>query len=81
MGLLPTTCESVGGGEKEVMLVAYIKERYPDFQPRAIVDVGANRGEWTRLARNAYPKAKYLMLEGTSDPWNKQALSCQNPVP
>jgi hypothetical protein len=23
-----------------------VKEKYPDFHPNAIVDVGANKGEW-----------------------------------
>jgi FkbM family methyltransferase len=33
------------------------------FQPRGIVDVGANRGEWTRLALSVFPATPVLMIE------------------
>jgi FkbM family methyltransferase len=33
------------------------------FQPRGIVDVGANRGEWTRLALSVFPATPMLMIE------------------
>ncbi|MDD5350416.1 MAG: FkbM family methyltransferase [Chthoniobacteraceae bacterium] len=33
------------------------------FAPRGIVDVGANRGDWARLALKMFPEAAILMIE------------------
>jgi FkbM family methyltransferase len=33
------------------------------FLPRGIVDVGANRGDWTRLALSVFPGTPVLMIE------------------
>ncbi|HVS53338.1 MAG TPA: FkbM family methyltransferase [Opitutaceae bacterium] len=33
------------------------------FAPRSIVDVGANRGDWTRTARAHFPAAEFLLVE------------------
>jgi len=33
------------------------------FAPRGILDVGANRGDWTRLALSIFPKAAIIMIE------------------
>jgi len=33
------------------------------FSPRYIVDVGANRGIWTRVAVKHFPEARYVMIE------------------
>lgn len=33
------------------------------FSPRKIIDAGAYRGEWTRLARQAFPTAAVLLIE------------------
>jgi FkbM family methyltransferase len=33
------------------------------FQPATIVDVGAFRGDWTRLAKRIFPSARVLMVE------------------
>lgn len=33
------------------------------FTPRGIVDVGANRGDWTRMALEFFPDASVLMVE------------------
>ncbi|HEY4416795.1 MAG TPA: hypothetical protein VGO57_13980 [Verrucomicrobiae bacterium] len=33
------------------------------FMPRGIIDVGANRGEWTRLALSIFPNAPVIMIE------------------
>jgi FkbM family methyltransferase len=37
------------------------------FSPRGIIDVGANRGDWTKLALNLFPKANILMIEPQSE--------------
>ena len=33
------------------------------FQPRHIIDIGANRGSWTRKARLYFPDAQYTLVE------------------
>lgn len=33
------------------------------FEPRCIIDVGANRGIWTRAAIQFFPRAKFVMVE------------------
>ena len=37
------------------------------FKPRSIVDVGANRGNWTRTAMRYFPEAKYYLFEPQRD--------------
>jgi len=37
--------------------------RQLNFQPRHIVDVGANRGNWTRTAMRAFPLAHFSLFE------------------
>jgi len=41
--------------------LAQVKER--GFHPEGIIDVGANKGSWTMMARSVFPKAKFLMIE------------------
>ncbi|HTV39357.1 MAG TPA: FkbM family methyltransferase [Candidatus Sulfotelmatobacter sp.] len=33
------------------------------FVPRGIIDIGANRGEWTKMALSVFPKTPVLMIE------------------
>jgi FkbM family methyltransferase len=33
------------------------------FKPRFVLDVGANRGKWTRMAKRVFPRATYLLIE------------------
>lgn len=33
------------------------------FQPRGIIDVGANRGDWTVMALSVFPDARALLIE------------------
>jgi len=33
------------------------------FTPKGIIDVGANRGNWTRMALSVFPNAKVIMIE------------------
>lgn len=44
-----------------------IKSHYPEFIPESIIDIGANKGEWSMAARITFPSAKILMLEATPD--------------
>lgn len=37
--------------------------RHRGFAPTMILDVGANRGDWTVLARSVFPGANFVMLE------------------
>src|ERR1035438_4221181 len=38
------------------------------FAPRHIIDVGANRGEWTRTALQTFPEARYTLVEPQEGP-------------
>jgi hypothetical protein len=42
------------------------------FRPRAIVDVGAYVGNWSRMARQLFPGVPIVMIDG--NPENEQAL-------
>lgn len=33
------------------------------FNPKGIIDVGANQGNWTRMAMSVFPNARVLMIE------------------
>lgn len=37
--------------------------RKSGFEPAFIIDVGANRGEWTRVTSSYFPHAQFLMIE------------------
>ncbi|HLS31222.1 MAG TPA: FkbM family methyltransferase [Flavobacteriaceae bacterium] len=34
-----------------------------DYTPRVIVDIGAHKGSWTRIAMLHYPKSQYILIE------------------
>ncbi|MDU8944073.1 FkbM family methyltransferase [Ovoidimarina sediminis] len=34
-----------------------------DFAPSTVVDVGANKGQWTRSCRRFFPEARYVLFE------------------
>ena len=46
-------------------LMERIKTRYPDFIPHAIVDVGANKGWWSKSVRDHFPEAAMLLVEAS----------------
>jgi len=46
-------------------LVRNLKTSYPDWSPRAILDIGANAGTWSTNVRKEYPDSKILMLEAS----------------
>jgi FkbM family methyltransferase len=77
-GLLERACLS-GMTEKEKFLMGLptvpgLLESLRDngFSPAAIIDVGANVGDWSRMAAPLFPDARVLMLEG--NPENDAAL-------
>lgn len=43
-----------------------------DFNPNHIVDIGANKGTWTREALKYFPKAQYTMIEPQN--WLKESF-------
>lgn len=47
----------------EISLLRELHKAYPDWQPRGVIDVGANAGGWSRKAREAFPNAKIFMVE------------------
>ena len=51
--------------DNELGVMRSLKTAYPDWQPRGIVDVGANRGGWTTAAQEIYPGVKTFMVEAT----------------
>jgi FkbM family methyltransferase len=59
--------DGVAGGPAEYALMNAIQSRHPDFIPRSIVDVGANRGDWTLGVKNIFPNASFFMLEASPD--------------
>jgi len=54
-------CNRGGGIGAIVDFLENIRTR--GFIPRGIVDVGANRGDWTRLALSIFPDASVIMIE------------------
>jgi FkbM family methyltransferase len=41
--------------------------RRAGFRPKEIIDAGAFRGDWTRVARGVFPEARVLLIEPQSD--------------
>lgn len=58
---------AVMGGSNEYQLMDVIKKNHPDFVPRSIVDVGANKGDWTKGVKNVFPSSNFFMLEASPD--------------
>jgi FkbM family methyltransferase len=50
---------------KLVSLLAHLKKTYPEWSPSIILDIGANKGSWSKAARGIYPKSKLLMVEAS----------------
>ena len=44
----------------------YERLRENGLKPDAIIDVGANRGDWSRMTRQIFPDAEILMIEAQS---------------
>ena len=53
-----------------------------NFAPRHIIDVGANRGDWTRTARGIFPDAHYTLVEPQEHlrAYIRDLLEVPNPV-
>jgi FkbM family methyltransferase len=49
--------------DNEIETLKLLRDAYPDWEARGIIDVGANRGMWSRQAVKVYPNAKVFMVE------------------
>ena len=66
VGIVAPIATSVGPS-KEQLISRALKKKHPTFQPRFILDIGANVGYWTTGIRQVYPNAQVLMLEASPD--------------
>jgi FkbM family methyltransferase len=53
----------------------FVRDR--GFRPRLVVDVGANRGAWTRMARRVFPEARFLLFEPQPEMRNPLDALCR----
>ena len=59
----------VVNADNEMSVLSALRDAYPDWKPRGIVDVGANSGGWTRAvqAEHLYAGVKTFMVEAFKD--------------
>lgn len=58
-----------GGTEFPSVRATLVALRARGFHPKAIVDVGAFRGDWARFAKDLFPDALVLMVEPQAQWW------------
>jgi FkbM family methyltransferase len=58
--------------DNELGVIRSFKGSYPDWKPRGIVDVGANRGGWTTNVQKLFPNVTTFMVEAS--PFHEKAL-------
>lgn len=46
------------------------------FQPKAVLDVGANNGDWSKAMKQKYPTSDFFLIEGNAD--HRASLSSTN---
>ena len=62
MGYRLVTIEGRPGASDALSLfLSFLKNQ--QFNPRHIIDVGANHGKWTRTALRFFPNARYTLVE------------------
>jgi FkbM family methyltransferase len=62
------------GGAKDYLLYNFYNTlKAFDFEPKHIVDVGANHGTWTREALRFFPNAQYTLVEPQY--WMEESIS------
>ena len=64
--ILPITSASNAGSDRRPicnikLFLEGIRSR--SFIPSSILDVGANQGDWTRMAKDVFPEASFLLIE------------------
>jgi len=65
LAICVSPCFAAKGHDSFGTLVSNLKRAYPDWSPRAILDIGANAGTWSTNIRKEYPDSKILMLEAS----------------
>ncbi|MBD2201185.1 FkbM family methyltransferase [Calothrix sp. FACHB-168] len=48
------------------------------FQPSLVIDVGAYKGQWTKLFKDIFPESKILMIEGQDSKYNLLKEVCDS---
>jgi FkbM family methyltransferase len=51
--------------DNEIAVLSDLHSAYPEWKPRGVVDVGANRGGWTRGLQQEYPGVTTFMVEAS----------------
>ena len=60
----------LSGAPVQGQAVALSALRVFGLQPEHILDIGANHGDWTRMAQTVFPQAHVLMVEGNGEVYN-----------
>lgn len=58
--------QGITGSDKRPIgnLKAFLEDiRSRGFSPNLVLDVGANRGDWTLMAKEVFQKASFLLIE------------------
>jgi len=58
-----TSAAHFDGTASSPMALLLTRLRQLQFEPQTVVDCGAYRGDWTRLAKRVFPAARVLMIE------------------
>jgi FkbM family methyltransferase len=64
--LIPYQSESAQGSDGRPVgnIQTFLEDvKVRGFNPALILDVGANRGDWTRFAKAVFPEASFLLIE------------------
>jgi FkbM family methyltransferase len=61
----PVVAPRAGGCERPIgQWVSFLEDvRERGFRPQGVLDIGANRGDWTRVTRTIWPEAEFLLVE------------------
>ncbi|HLH42991.1 MAG TPA: FkbM family methyltransferase [Bryobacteraceae bacterium] len=55
-------------------LLQHVKKN--GFSPRTVIDVGANVGNWSRMAHSVFPTAQYIMIDADGDNERRLKAAC-----
>ncbi|KAL3798071.1 hypothetical protein HJC23_012362 [Cyclotella cryptica] len=58
--------------DNEIAVLRAFHQAYPEWKPRGVVDVGANKGGWTTNIQQLFPNVTTMMVEAS--PFNTQHL-------
>jgi FkbM family methyltransferase len=64
--IVPCQLKSIAGSDKRAIgnIKAFLEDiKTRGFSPEFVLDVGANQGKWTRMAKDVFPKASFLLIE------------------